>query len=372
MIEHPIPQNITSYQFHLVGDMTLKQFLELAGGIFVSWLIWTLNLPSFLKWPMAIGVIIFGFALAFLPVEERPLDQWVLAFLRAIYRPTQFIWKKRLLADPWPDAPRRRDQNQSSLSAITKAPSARLSTLLEAYQFASSLVDEIEPDPLEKDWTARQQTISILFKEVQVPKHLAQEITFPQSQPPVASRPSTTIFLHPLSSPVNPDAIIKGEIMLTPRQLKIPPLLPDDFTLTAPQTNPSIELPDSVSFSISPYTSTVPTASPLPVAGAAPAIPATAAVSPALPNQQTIPNIASGAVFNADGRLVAGAIIEIRDSNRLPVRALKTNKLGQFSIATPLADGVYELEIEKEGLTFDILKLEAKGSIIPPIEIRAK
>ena len=29
---HPIPQQISSYQFRLVGDMTLKQFFQLARG----------------------------------------------------------------------------------------------------------------------------------------------------------------------------------------------------------------------------------------------------------------------------------------------------------------------------------------------------
>ncbi|KKR52786.1 MAG: hypothetical protein UT88_C0021G0001, partial [Candidatus Woesebacteria bacterium GW2011_GWD2_40_19] len=36
MEQHPIPQNISSYQFRLVGDMTLKQFFQLAGGFLVG------------------------------------------------------------------------------------------------------------------------------------------------------------------------------------------------------------------------------------------------------------------------------------------------------------------------------------------------
>ena len=94
MIEHPIPQNISSYQFHLVGDMTLKQFLELAGGVLLAWLIWSAALPAIIKWPLSIFAAISGFAMAFLPVEERPLDQWIIAFFTAIYRPTLFSWKK--------------------------------------------------------------------------------------------------------------------------------------------------------------------------------------------------------------------------------------------------------------------------------------
>ena len=31
--QHPVPQHIASYEFKLIGDMTIKQFAYLAGGI---------------------------------------------------------------------------------------------------------------------------------------------------------------------------------------------------------------------------------------------------------------------------------------------------------------------------------------------------
>jgi len=39
MEQHPIPQQITSYEFKLVGEMTLKQFAKAAGGIILALLI---------------------------------------------------------------------------------------------------------------------------------------------------------------------------------------------------------------------------------------------------------------------------------------------------------------------------------------------
>ena len=36
MREHPIPQDITGYKFHIIGSMTLKQFLEIAIGVIVG------------------------------------------------------------------------------------------------------------------------------------------------------------------------------------------------------------------------------------------------------------------------------------------------------------------------------------------------
>ena len=64
--------------------------------------------------------------------------------------------------------------------------------------------------------------------------------------------------------------------------------------------------------------------------------------------------------------------MEIRDSQGNPVRAFKTNKLGQFLSATPLHPGEYEIETEKEGFEFDIIKVSLEGKILSPIEIISK
>ena len=92
--QHPIPQNVTSYQFRLVGDMTLKQFFELAGGIIVGLIFYALGLPALFKWPLVGLSVGLGAGMAFLPVGGRTLDQWLLAFFRSIYQPTVFTWKK--------------------------------------------------------------------------------------------------------------------------------------------------------------------------------------------------------------------------------------------------------------------------------------
>src|SRR3990172_7435259 len=94
MEQHPIPQNISSYQFRLVGDMTLKQFFQLSGGIVVGLIFYSSPLLPIIKWPFAIVSGILGVALAFLPLEERPLEKWIFAFFRAIYSPTLYYWRR--------------------------------------------------------------------------------------------------------------------------------------------------------------------------------------------------------------------------------------------------------------------------------------
>ena len=62
----------------------------------------------------------------------------------------------------------------------------------------------------------------------------------------------------------------------------------------------------------------------------------------------------------------------IYDKEGLPVRALKTNKLGQFTGSTPLPNGTYTLEVEKDNFRFDVLQIELAGDILPPLQITAK
>ena len=76
--------------------------------------------------------------------------------------------------------------------------------------------------------------------------------------------------------------------------------------------------------------------------------------------------------MDSASKIVDGAILEIKDSMGRPVRALKTNKAGHFLIVTPLTNGEYTINIEKESLEFESLKIKAEGAIIPPIAIKSK
>jgi hypothetical protein len=94
MKQHPIPQDITNYKFHLVGSMTLKQFAELAVAAVLAFIIYKTNLIDLVKWPLIFLTVGLGAAVAFVPIEERPLDHWIKTFFQNIYRPTKFFWKK--------------------------------------------------------------------------------------------------------------------------------------------------------------------------------------------------------------------------------------------------------------------------------------
>lgn len=373
MIEHPVPQDITAYRFHLIGDMTLKQFLELAAGIILAWFIWTLRIPAFIRWPFIGLSALTGFALAFMPLEERSLDQWMLAFLKAVYNPTLFNWKKSRRSD-FLDFTPRKTADAKPLDTVVKAPAAGLTTLLEAYNLQSQ--QDEKPDELEKDWLNRQNLIPSLFEEVEIPAKLAAETTFPKKLPPPAAGRQTldtSYHLHPLLPPDNPAAVLRGEITLSPRIPKIPPTPVVSASGNQTPKPPQSQIIQHSEFNIQNSTpaTKLPTLTPAPQLTTHNSQPAMASAK-SMPSPPDHPNILAGMVLDPQGQIVPAAIIEIRDSSGLPVRAIKTNGLGQFTIATPLSPGIYELEIEKPGLAFDILKLEVKNEIIPPIEIRAK
>ncbi len=56
------------------------------------------------------------------------------------------------------------------------------------------------------------------------------------------------------------------------------------------------------------------------------------------------------------------------------MRALKTNKLGQFAASTPLTSGVYFVEIEdpRGRFTFTRVQITLNGTVVPVLEIIAK
>jgi hypothetical protein len=85
-----------------VGEMTLKQFAKAAGGVILALLINSTKLVFFIKWPLMIIIGGAGLALAFVPIQDRPLETWLAAFLRSIYSPTIFFYKKKRPAN-WLD-----------------------------------------------------------------------------------------------------------------------------------------------------------------------------------------------------------------------------------------------------------------------------
>ena len=84
------------------------------------------------------------------------------------------------------------------------------------------------------------------------------------------------------------------------------------------------------------------------------------------------PNVISGIVLSSQNTPLEGAILIIRNETGVPVRALKSNRLGQFLSATSLPKGSYQIEIDAESEDFEPVALALNNDVLKPIEIKAK
>jgi len=92
---HPIPRQITTFEFKLIGFLTLRQFLYLVIFIPAGYL-------TFVLFPIPLLNILFGIlvgaigpALAFVPINDRPLEIWIKNLIKRLTSPTQYFYKKQ-------------------------------------------------------------------------------------------------------------------------------------------------------------------------------------------------------------------------------------------------------------------------------------
>jgi hypothetical protein len=122
-----------------------------------------------------------------------------------------------------------------------------------------------------------------------------------------------------------------------------------------------------------PQVTTVPLPEPEPLEPGTPAV----SVSPenqvatGFPQIPDTPNIVLGIVKDARGKVLPNMIVEVVDQSGNPVRAFKTNALGQFSSATPLTAGNYQILIEdtRRVHEFNPIDIEINNKIFQPLEI---
>ncbi len=94
MEQHPIPRQITTFEFKLIGFMTLKQFIYLLIFIPTAFIVFRLFPIPILNLLLAAVVAFFGIALAFMPINDRPLDVFIKNFLKRLTSPTQYSYSK--------------------------------------------------------------------------------------------------------------------------------------------------------------------------------------------------------------------------------------------------------------------------------------
>jgi len=363
MEQHPVPQNITGFQFKLIGDMTVRQFLFLAGGILLGYIIFQFKIPDLVKWFFALSAGGAGFAFAFVPLEERPLDRWLVCFFKSAYLPTQFLWKKRaippevltakisLTPPPTPETLRKEESTarvEEYLMTLPTAPVGELDKKEDSYlnQILSSFGEKPQVSVAAPPPTIVQKPEEEFGKKTE---ELTNKITALQQELTKQTIPQER-FLEiqaQLSTLLGEKERLTKELVELKKKLAEKPLeeaiKPTAIAQLAEEPRVKIVPPDIAS-------------------------------KLGVPKPPSFPNAPSGVVKTQKGGILPSILVEIRNQEGTPVRALKTGKIGQFAVSTPLPNGTYTLHFEDPQGTFyfDIIELALTGGIVSPLEIFAK
>ncbi|MBI4037507.1 PrgI family protein [Candidatus Curtissbacteria bacterium] len=499
MEQHPVPQHIAAFEFKLFGNLTIRQFVTLAIPLSVGAIIFFSNLTPVVRLPLAVIFAGFGLFAALVPINGRPFDKWIVAFIKAVTSPTQRIWVKEarlpdflnvVIAPGMPDAKipesitiqgRQRLQDYlSSLPQKTKTPQdkqeqialARLGLEPQAPTSFVATIDKIpESIKVEKPYIglfsqslpptqigktravprlSKNQRAFILpglqkkldgqnstsdhIQLTNIPRfepktRLASEMNFEVENIIPIHTPDHRIKLVPgigntrvrklhfgPGDMATENLPIRGENRFEIQNTKeeVPPtrLTPQEplqqkeeeaasISQTAPILSagtpavkisptpqepsanlrlegsilpkPKIKIGDNPAVSLKKEEpQVIDTHITVNKKQLEPAIPAKTASPAQIVPLTNMPNVLSGLVLSAEGIPQEGAILIVHDQNGIPVRALKTNKLGQFLSSTPLPEGRYSIEIEAENGEFTPVSLTVQGKILMPIEIKAK
>ena len=400
--QHAIPQHIGAFQFKLVGQLTIRQFGYIGGFGVLAWIVIASGLPTIIRWPAASAVFATGAAFAFLSVAGRPLDKMLVNFFKAITTPTQRVWTKKGSLPSFfqpefgkPKVTKPAIAPQPSRKALEEylaqfktlptqadlAEAAFISRLDFGVSLPAKVAEatqkKVVPQPKIEEVTLAGITVEERQPVKKAVVSLASSVNFVER--PVITIPSP----RPASQPPTFLPSI-GEVRV--RKLKSQPNLLADFTVKIAGEK-KFEISDRLRqrLGLEPKTAAVKLEGKnqaengesladfkKPGNGGQTEVvePKKATIPPLAPS--TVPNIISGVVKDNKGHLLEGVILIVKNDQGAPVRALKTNLLGQFSISTPLPNGKYQILAEKEGCKFSIIEFEATGKILQSLEIVAK
>lgn len=438
MEQHPVPQNVTTFQFRLIGDMTIKQFGYLAGGVILAYISFKLPLPFFFTWPLTIIFGIGGFGFAFVPVEERPMDVWVLSFIRSVYSPTQYLWQKE---EPQPAVAKAVNPAQNSIpnqiSPTPPAPRAVPDVVRNVFNLKNSSVQTGKPiatsvaqpvaqaqspatritQPQTKTTVTNLQAsawtrfLNFFWPQSPSVQHGGTSIpigNFPMPSvtgrridlsPPPIVRPPAKIQQEAISQTQQKEQELEKKLVTLKKDLESKSMtearvlelqkqltevlsqkekMEHELDALRRQAAATQSAPGPTAPPAQPQQQTTPTTH-----VAAPSVPKTptvkiitpeSAVKAGLPRLTTFPNVVTGIIKDSENNFLPGVLVTVKDKEGIPLRALKTNRLGQFAASTPLANGVYFVEIEDPRVryTFDRVQITLNGSVVPAIEIIAK
>lgn len=389
---HPIPQDITGFQFKLIGEMTLKQFGYLAGGFIIAWVFYILPIFFLVKITLALMSAAIGASLAFLPIDGRPLDGMIVNFFKAIFSPTKYYY---LRLDDKVSDPKKMNQFNKTRLSISDMSEKQLQEFLRGLPKGNSKLDK-------REMVFFQAINEYGSTPVQNnPNYVAEHAYADKNAPsqPLASQDLSTpaTNLNDFSTKAKDEdlqktaALLEKELQDAKNKEASQPQVNSQEYLAAHQKvlelqknlndmlfekqqleaklislQKSMETQGKAVFSPSTATAEVPKETKY-----VRSIPQNMAKSVGLPSTPEYPNIITGIVKDPRGNPLSNILVEVKDEQGNAVRAFKTNALGQFASATPLTNGNYTIDFEDPRVQnkFDAVVFTAKGEIILPIEV---
>ena len=355
MENHPIPQDITGFQFKLIGSMTIKQFAYLVSGVILAWLIYIFPIPALIKIPLALFLIFSGASLAFIPLAGRPMDIMLINLIKALFSPTQYVYSKtggdlsKIQVSKGKSENETSQKVQVSQSNLAQSPTKPTSEGAPFHGFGIHLHKPKSADKKPEEVKESRVDEGKIKKEYEDARQIAL-----QKELEIAKKEEEKA---------------KGAPSFEEAHAKVLSLS-EELQQTIAENE---ELQRQLTLLQKKLMANAPTTGPMQQATTPPAAPATKIATPAKGAVLTpeAPNVIMGVVKDPRGNPLPNILVEVKDSEDNPVRAFKTNGLGQFASATPLSNGTYTIYLEdsKNQQKFDAVKFDAIGEIIPPIEV---
>jgi hypothetical protein len=381
MDQHPIPQDVTGFQFKLIGTMTVKQFGYVAIGAILAAITWYLPFQGLWSFVTKFTFVPFfglsGVIIAFVPIEGRPIDIMAKNFFHTLTSPNQYryIKKGRKFSFTQVSYAKKIDlatKNAQKTTGSTNAQENIKKEQLRAF-LAHSQNSKTNLDKKEDAFLNTITTTQIIPTRINtIPKPTPKNITQTKTENLATQE---TKLQQELAAAKQQEAIQKNTAEVNTAHQKVLELqkqIQDTHAQKEQLEQELLKLKNQLS-------AQKPTVSPATLTQQVPHqdakhvrnIPQNMTKNAGLSQVSDTPNVIVGIVKDARGNILPNILVEVKDKDGNPVRAFKTNPLGQFISATPLTNNTYTIELEdpKKQHAFDAIQIIASGQIMLPIEI---
>ncbi len=404
MENHPIPQDVTGFQFKLIGNMTVKQFAYLATGCIFAIILYyapVFILIKLLFIPLFAGS---GAALAFLPIDGRPLDVMISQLIKALVSPNQYVYHKSGIHFAFTDfsisthvaqnpAQKKEknhedeekkqafatflstsstqkqsdmDQRESAFLQHLFNPQAPAPTPLKhttplpaspidgGLQPVITAVTPQQPKSLEEQDKDIIDTVTKMQTELNKAKDEEAHAQATQTQ---AAHDHTMSLEHQLQELLKQKEQLEQQLQKVHQASTVAASAQPTTSYTVEELKPPAENATPLDIAQEPHVKKLMTPQ--------------EAKSRGILTPSDTPNVLLGVVHDPRGNILSNILVELTDKDGTPVRAFKTNELGQFASATALPNGVYTLTLEdpKNIARFDTIEVIANGNILYPLDI---